>query len=325
MAAAASSSDDPLTVLQILWRAFLLPFAVAPSLLLPLLLLTFLSTSLLFLSAYSISPSLLDLLSRLYPLLRSDQPPSPPFLDLRRALLADLRAIARVAAPSALLFFLVSLLLTLAALYALAITYSSPSGVSPSQLLRRIARRWYQTLITRLYVLLLTLGLALLTSLTVVSFALALDASAPATVEGSSTVAGAVVVAVALLYLYLSTRWWISLVVTAVEETWGIGALSWSVELFIGNKKRGTALTLLLKSVQLGILAALGMALAAASAGPPGPPPPPPEKQMQLWAAAAAATALWEIYSMAAYAVFYYECRKSHGLELDRIKYEALI
>lgn len=319
MAAAASSSDDPLTVLQILWRAFLLPFAVAPSLLVPLFLLTILSTSLLFLSAYSISPSLLDLLSRLTPLLRGD-PPMPAFFDLRRALLADLHAIARVAAPSALLFFLVSLLLTLAALYALAITYSSPNGVSPSQLLRRIARRWYQTLVTRLYALLLTLGLALLTSLAVAALVLALDAAAEA-----EAIAGAVVVATALLYLYLSTRWWISLVVTAVEDTWGIGALSWSVELFIGNEKRGTTLTLLLKSVQLGILAALGVALATASAGPPGPPPPPPEKQMQLWAAAAAATALWEMYSMAAYAVFYYECRKSHGLEFDKMKYEALI
>ncbi|XP_074590234.1 uncharacterized protein LOC141846140 [Curcuma longa] len=314
---AASSSDYRLTVIQILWRAFLLPSAVAPSLLLPLLLLTILSTSLLFLSAYSISPSLLDLLSRLSPLLRGDPPP-PAFLDLRRALLADLRAIARVAAPSAVLFFLASLLLTLAVLYTLAITYSSHSGVSPSQLLRRIARRWYQTLITRLYVLILTLGLALLTSLTLAALVLALDAAAEA-------VAGAVAVPAALLYLYLSTRWWISLVVTAVEETWGIGALSWSVELFIGNKKRGTALTLLLKSVQLGILAALGVALATASAGPPGPPPPPPEKQMLLWAAAAAATALWEMFSMAAYAVFYDECRKSHGLELDKIKYEALI
>ncbi|KAG6507870.1 hypothetical protein ZIOFF_033223 [Zingiber officinale] len=102
-----------------------------------------------------------------------------------------------------------------------------------------------------------------------------------------------------------------SLAITVAEETWGIGALSMSVVLFIGNKKRGTLLTLVLKTVQIAIFGAFAAAMAAASAGPP----PPPEDQLKLWAGVAAASAVWELYAMAVYTVFYSECRKSHGLE----------
>ncbi|CAL9175438.1 uncharacterized protein LOC135613223 [Musa acuminata AAA Group] len=292
MAAAAS---DFMGVLQILWEALHLPVK-AGTLFLYLLLLTLLSSSLLFLSAYSISPLVLDLVSKLSPLFRNPIGPEPP--NLFHEIEKDLRDIASLTSGVAFVFFFVSLFLIVATMYTFAMAYTNRS-LSPKQLLLRVGRRWYQTLVTRLYVVLLTLGLALLSSLVIGTLML---------VSRVPTVATAGVVAV-LLYLYLSTRWCTSLVITVVEETWGIGALSWSVELFIGNKKKGTILTLILKVVETAIFGAFGLALAS-----PGPPRPP-EAQMKLWCIVAAATAVWEIYAMAVYTVFYYECRKSHGLE----------
>ncbi|CAL9091504.1 unnamed protein product [Musa textilis] len=292
MAAAAS---DFLGVLQILREALRLP-AKAGTLFLSILLLTLLSSSLLFFSAYSISPLVLDLVSKLSPLFRNPNGPAPP--NLFHEIEKDLRDIASVTSSVAFVFFFVSLFLMVATMYTFAMAYSNRS-LSPKQLLLRVGRRWYQTLVTRLYVVLLTLGLALLASLVIGNLML---------VSRVPTVATAGVVAV-LLYLYLSTRWCMSLVITVAEETWGIGALSWSVELFVGNKKKGTILTLILKVVETAIYGAFGLALAS-----PGPPRPP-EAQMMLWCIVAAATAVWEIYAMAVYTVFYYECRKSHGLE----------
>lgn len=118
-----------------------------------------------------------------------------------------------------------------------------------------------------------------------------------------------------LLYFYLYTRWSMSLVISAVEETWGIGALSWSVELFIGNKATGTALTLILMAVRLAIYGAFAALVAS-------DPPTPPDQLMKVGAATAAAAAAWELYGVSVYTVFYYHCRKSHGLDEQVVKVE---
>ncbi|WOL13874.1 hypothetical protein Cni_G22654 [Canna indica] len=314
----AAPSSDPLGILQILWRALQLP-AMAGGLILPLLLLTLLASSLLFLSAYNISPVVLDLVAKLYPLFKNPRSPEPP--NVITEIGKDLRDIARLTSLVASLFFFASLLLMVATVYTFAMAYSARS-LSPRQLLLRVARRWYQTLVTRLYVVLLTLGLALLSLIVVGAVMLASDEPNAADGCGVGLSAAAV-----LLYLYLSTRWAMSLVITTVEETWGIGALSWSVELFIGNKKRGTLLTLILKAVQLAIYVTFAAAMVApgtATPSPDPPAPPAPEEQMKLWLIVAAATALWEMYSMAVYTVFYYECRKSHGLDWGHTNYTVL-
>ncbi|WOL06452.1 hypothetical protein Cni_G15186 [Canna indica] len=298
----ASSYSDPMTILQILWQALKLPVK-AGTLFVPIFLLTLLSSSLLFFSAYSISPVILDLVSKLSPLFSNaiGGPPALPKVDLFLEIRKDLHDIARLASLLALLFFFASLFLMVATTYTFLMAYAGES-LSAKQLLLRIARRWYQTLVTRLYVVLLSLGLGLLSSLVIGAVALAS--------ETASTSVGAHLVAPAvLLYLYLSTRWAMSLVVTVAEETWGIGALSMSVELFVGNETRGTVLTLVLKAVLAAIYGAFAMAAAAAG------PPQPAEEQMKLWLGVAAASAVWDVYATAVYTVFYHECMKSHGLE----------
>nr|CAD1827844.1 unnamed protein product [Ananas comosus var. bracteatus] len=84
----------------------------------------------------------------------------------------------------------------------------------------------------------------------------------------------------------------------------GIGALSWSVELFIGNKATGTALTLILMAVRLAIYGAFAALVAS-------DPPTPPDQLMKVGAATAAAAAAWELYGVSVYTVFYYHCRRA--------------
>lgn len=98
------------------------------------------------------------------------------------------------------------------------------------------------------------------------------------------------------------------MVITVVEETWGIGALSWSVELFIGNQQVGTSVTFVLMAVRMAIYGVFGFILLS-------DPPLPPDQQIKIGMAAASVSALWDLYSLAAYTVFYYYCRKSHGLD----------
>ncbi|KAG6508294.1 hypothetical protein ZIOFF_033668 [Zingiber officinale] len=127
--------------------------------------------------------SLLPSLTSSTRLFHCGPPSNSALVDQRCALLADLRVIACIA----------PLFLTLAAFFALAMTYNATGSLSPSQLFRQIARRYCQTLVTRLYVLLLTLGLALPSTFF-------FDAAAMA-----EAVAGTVGASIALLYLYGST------------------------------------------------------------------------------------------------------------------------
>ncbi|CAL9102777.1 unnamed protein product [Musa textilis] len=297
---AMAASSDPLGVLQILWESLQLPIK-SGQLFFPLLLLSLLSSSLLFFCYFSIAPIPLDLVSKISILLEeTNHRPPDLLLDIER----DLRDFAGLAASITLFFFFSSLFLVLATLYTFAMAYSN-RNLTPKDLLLRIARRWYQTMITRLYVVLLTAGLGLLSSLGVGTAILVSDGSSAAFSFGLS-LAGLLL----LLFLYLLTRWSMSLVIAAVEETWGIGALSWSVELYIGNKKRGIVLTLLLLAVKVAIYGAFAAVMTASG------PPQPTEAPMAIVCIVAAADALWDLYSNAVYTVFYYECRKSHGLLL---------
>lgn len=304
-----AASSEPASVLQILWQALQLPAKTA-ILFFPLLILTLFSSSCVFYANFSsISPVLMDLVSKLTILLKSPGPgPGPEFSHVLLDMKKDLKQVAGSESIITLLSFFASLFLLVATFYTFAMAYSGTS-LTPKELLSRVARRWYQTLVTRLYIVLLSLGFGLLSSLVIGTVMLACDDSK---YLASSSVAMCVVAA--SIYIYLWTRWSMSLVITVVEETWGIGALSWSVELFVGNKKKGWILTFILMLLKIMIYAVLGL-LMMAGPTPPSPPPPPVVDQLRIGFLAVAASALLDMYAMAVYTVFYYECRKSHGLD----------
>nr|XP_010914073.2 uncharacterized protein LOC105039579 [Elaeis guineensis] len=310
-----AASSDSAGVLQILWRALQLPAKTA-IFFFPLLVLTLFYSSCVFYANFScISPVLIDLFSKLSMLLKDPAPPGPEFSHVLVEIKNDLKQVAGFESIITLLSFFASLLLLLATVYSFAMAYAG-TPLTPKELLARVARRWYQTLVTRLYVVLLSLGFGLLSSLVIGAAMLLCDDSKYLMTSGF----GLSVVAVSI-FIYLWTRWSMSFVITVVEETWGIGALSLSVELFIGNKKKGWTLTfilLLLKMVIYGVFAFLMMSGNTPPPPPPLPPPPPPpplEDQLRIGFLAAAASALLNMYAMAVYTVFYYECRKSHGLD----------
>ncbi|XP_020090582.1 uncharacterized protein LOC109711773 isoform X2 [Ananas comosus] len=298
-AMATSSSKLP-PVISILREALLLPAKTLP-LFLPLLLFSLASSTLLFSSTFlSISPLLSDLLHKA----KSLAPPRPPIpADALPRLLADalvdVLAVARLHYGPILAAFAASLLLLVAASYAFAMAYLG-SSLSPQTLVARVVDRSYKAMVTRLYVLALSIGYS------------SVAGDSPKTLTTSALSLSGVSI---LLYFYLYTRWSMSLVISAVEETWGIGALSWSVELFIGNKATGTALTLILMAVRLAIYGAFAALVAS-------DPPTPPDQLMKVGAATAAAAAAWELYGVSVYTVFYYHCRKSHGLDEQVVKVE---
>ncbi|KAG1326508.1 hypothetical protein COCNU_01G004420 [Cocos nucifera] len=316
-----ATSSESAGVLQILWQALQLPAKTA-IFFFPLLVLTLFYSSCVFYANFScISPLLVDLFSKLSILVKGPGP-GPEFSHILVEIKNDLKQVAGFESMITLLSFFASLLLLLATVYSFAMAYAG-TPLTPTALIGRVARRWYQTLVTRLYVVLLSLGFGVLSSLVIGTAMLLCDDSKY--LMGSGL--GLSVVA-ASIFIYLWTRWSMSFVITVVEETWGIGALSWSVELFIGNKKKGWTLTfilLLLKMVIYGVFAFLMMS--GTTPPPPSPPPPRPplEDQLRIGFLAAAASALLDMYAMAVYTVFYYECRKSHGLdEMVKVKGGAI-
>ncbi|KAG1364425.1 hypothetical protein COCNU_11G012520 [Cocos nucifera] len=302
-----AASSEPAGVLQILWQALQLPTKTA-TLFFPLLVLALLSSSCVFYANFSsISPVLMDLVSKLHILLKGPCP-GPELSHVLLEMKKELKQVAGSESIITLISFFASLFLLVATFYTFAMAYSGTS-LTPKGLLSRVARRWYQTLVTRLYVLLLSLGFGLLSSLVIGTVMLVCD---DFNYLASSGVALCIVAA--SIYIYLWTRWSMSLVITVVEETWGIGALSWSVELFVANKKKGWILTFILMLLKIVIYGVPGL-LMMAGPTPPLPPPPPVVDQLRIWFLAAAAGALLDMYAMAVYTVFYFECRKSHGLD----------
>ncbi|XP_008780274.2 uncharacterized protein LOC103700077 [Phoenix dactylifera] len=314
----------PSGVLQILWQALQLPAKTA-TFFFPLLVLTLFCSSCVFYANFScIAPVLMDLFSKLSILLKGPGPgPGPEYSHVLLEIKNDLKQVAGSESIITLLSFSSSLLLLLATVYSFAMAYSG-TPLTLKELLARVARRWYQTLVTRLYVVLLSLGFGLLSSMVIGTAMLVCDDSKYLMSSGLS-----LSIVAAAVFIYLWTRWSMSFVITVVEETWGIGALSWSVELFIGNEKKGWTLTFILMLLKMVIYGVFGFMMMSGTTPAPAPPPPPTmEDQLRIGFLAAAASALLDIYAMAVYTVFYYECRKSHGLDEmvkgDEVVYTSL-
>lgn len=303
-----AASSESAGVLQILCQALLLPAKTA-IFFFPLLVLTLFYTSCVFYANFScIYPVLMDLFSKLSMLLKTPGP-GPDFSHVLVQIKNDLKQVAGFESITTLLSFFASLLLLLPTVYSFAMAYSG-TPLTLKDLLARVARRWYQTLVTRLYVVLLSLGFGLLSSLVIGTAMLLCDDSKYLMGSGLS-----LAIVASSIFIYLWTRWSMSFVITVVEETWGIGALSWSVELFIGNKKKGWTLTFILMLLKMVIYGVVALAMMSGPTPPPPPPPPPMEDQLTIGFLAAAASSLLDMYAMAVYTVFYYECRKSHGLD----------
>ncbi|PKA57591.1 hypothetical protein AXF42_Ash018566 [Apostasia shenzhenica] len=301
-----ASSKPTFTLWQTLAEALRL-LRQSCSLSLPLLFFSILSSSLLFLSNFlSVAPIATDLFANLRPFLAGGpQPPFPAGPDLRHLLVAifdDLRRLVITQTPFFLAALLHSLLLLIAAVHIFSAAYCG-QPLTVESLLKKIKTRWYQTLITQLYIILLTIGLTIISTAGIADV-LIIWGESPSTAR----IAGILLASTVALYAYLRTRWSMSQVITVVEkkETYGIGALSWAVELYVGNARRGTMLTVLDLAVSGGIAAAQLIAVASADADE--------DKQIKISAVMVAADATWSLFMAAVYTVFYYECRKSFGL-----------
>ncbi|PKA49184.1 hypothetical protein AXF42_Ash010869 [Apostasia shenzhenica] len=310
MAFITSSSKPSPTIFQTLDRALKLLCQSSP-LSFPLLLFSILTSSLLFISNFlSVAPIAKDLLSKLLPFFSHHHPSpfGPDFPKQIAAIISDARRLAAAQSPFSIAAFSLSLLLLIAAVHAFSAAYTGEPLTLPS-LLQKIKIRWYQTLITQLYILILTIGFAVVSSAVIAS--VHLWENSPL-VDGIS---GSLFTAAASLYIYLRSRWWLSLVITVVEkkETYGIGALSWAVELFYNNVRRGMTITVLdlagAGTIAAGYFVAMGSAREDL------------EMQIKITSLTAAAGVVWGTVITAVYTVFYFECRESFSSAVDGMGY----
>ncbi|KAH7674867.1 hypothetical protein IHE45_08G100900 [Dioscorea alata] len=100
-------------------------------------------------------------------------------------------------------------------------------------------------------------------------------------------------------------RWWqVSLVVTVNEKSYGIGAFSKAVILFKGNEKKGCAITILVFLVGMAMTGAFMFIIRFMKV----------ESLMMINVGFLALMSLFGTYVSAVYTVYYFECRKSHGI-----------
>ncbi|KAJ0965677.1 hypothetical protein J5N97_026815 [Dioscorea zingiberensis] len=293
---AMSDSYEPYTLGKILMEALkLLPKSM--KLTFPISIFTFVYSSSLFITNTSYtSPLLQDLTSKLLLILNKEPngPLGPGFMDNLIAIGKDLKQLIIIEAISSFVSFIIVLLLLISLAYTFSTAYSD-KPLSVKGLVKIIDKRWYETLITKLYIVLLSLGYGVFMGSIIGVVML---------ITKSSNLSMSLAYFALCLYIYLFTRWQLSLLVTVNEKAYGLGALSEAVILYIGNMKIGCAITYLALLVQCAIYGAFLFIQKSMKV----------DNLIGIELGFLALSLMWNIYILAVYTVYYFECRKSHGI-----------
>ncbi|XP_077237081.1 uncharacterized protein LOC143878719 [Tasmannia lanceolata] len=291
-------------ILGILSEALKIPFRNG-KLALSLALLLLIPSSLLFLANdFALRPLSLDLFEKAY-LLKKTDPKSHEYSELLSGIVEDIR----IMAGKELIFIIVSCIISLfsymAAVYASAVTYAD-KYLTLNELLYRIGKTWKRPVITWLYMLLLSLGYLLL----IVVLILFLHVIG----SGSSFVLGALSVILALFAIlscfYLVVVWTLGLVISIIEEgCYGIEALSKAHELIKGRRVQGVVLFLISTIIPMAISQILAIKMTDINNTE--------STQIIKGLVLINISGFASLYTHVVSTVFYYECKKSHGEEVE--------
>lgn len=290
------SYEPPYTLGKILKEALKL-LTKSLKLTLPIIIFTFIfSTSTFIATTNYTTPLIQDFTSKLLLILNIDPnaPLGPNFFKNLIAMGKDLKQYTIIQFFYFFTSFISSFILTISATYTFATAYSG-EPLSVKGLLKVFKKRWYQTLITQLYIHIFNVGLEV-SLFSVIGAAMLMTKS-------SSLCMGITFIAF-LLYIYILTRWQVSLVVTVNEKSYGIGAFSKAVILFKGNEKKGCAITSLSFLVGMAMTGAFMFVSRFMKV----------ESLMVTSLGYLALMSLFSTYVLAVYTVYYFECRKSHGI-----------
>ncbi|XP_008782070.1 uncharacterized protein LOC103701684 [Phoenix dactylifera] len=269
-------------------------------LILPILLISILSTFLLVLGRYlAFRPLLVDLFLKSTSL-SNYKPGSPEFSNLLAAIQKDGKELAAEGVIFFIVAFFIQSLLQITMIHAITTTYSGEL-LTQKELFLKVKRGLKGPMITQVYAALLNLGyLLILLTLVVVSVFMS-------QLSIALVILGLFVVLLALVFFpYLATVLSLSAVISVAEEgCYGVGAIGRAVELIKGKKKQAISIILLCSVLEYAIGKARIMAVASC-------PLSTAAQAAAGFVYAALLTAL-TLFTLSTITVLYDECKRDHG------------
>ncbi|XP_010914074.1 uncharacterized protein [Elaeis guineensis] len=273
-------------------------------LMLPVMLVAFLPSSLLSIGNYiSIYPLLLNFIINLY-LLSSKEPSTPQFYNLLLQIKEDAEVFVHVDIIFGAASYMVSFFSMMIIVYSSAVIYSGKQ-LTPKDLFQKIKGTWKRPFVTRIYFTLLFVGYTV-TSVCLIAI-LMLNA------HGSMVliVLGALLALLArLLYVYLGMVWMMGLVISVLEDDcYGMEALEKAGHLVKGRRAQGFLIAVVFLMIDGVLTGGYGFGIT--------------RFQSDLVTHQATGLVvlnillLLKMFSQMVYTVFYYECNKSHGREIQ--------
>ncbi|KAJ4709414.1 Polyadenylate-binding protein 1-B-binding protein, partial [Melia azedarach] len=267
------------------------------------------SLTLLFLSLFSISylslvfsanPFLVDLVKKAS-LVPITIPRSPEYAELLIDLKNDIRSFAAIEWIFVIIATALSLYFVTATIIASALTHGGKS-LSCKELLLSAAKSLKRPFFTWFYVTLLGLGFVFFFLATLLP--LVLIVQQPVAVKALAIIFA---ILATVLYSYLAIIWILAFVISALEEKCGIEALGKAAQLVKGMQLQGFALNLLFTVSSFLILLVTRLTIIKQSFA----------LTTIMGLVLLICSCLLTMFRWAAYTVFYYQCKKIHGEQVE--------
>ena len=292
---ASSQQTKHLTILKILREAVKLAIRTF-TLILPVLLLSFLAYSVLFVFFdLSFKPVMADFASNSIAIASLD-PKSPEYAIVKAAILKDAKELSAIYAVFLIASFIVSSLTTIATICALTNKLSTA---------KHFLCRLKGPMITKLYVWLLSSGYFFLLLAVLGAFVLIAGPSSMALI-----VSGVILALVGtLLYLYLTVVWSVSIVISVVVDgCYGLSAISKARQVIGGRRGQGVVLVLIQFLIISVVSASYNLAVAHVDPG---------MAQLGIGLAFIAMVQVVAVFCWAAITVFYYDCDGGERTDIE--------
>ncbi|KAI3701640.1 hypothetical protein L6452_26870 [Arctium lappa] len=260
---------------------------------------------------YSSNPFIFDLAIKLFSLV-SEHPGTPEFTKLLVDIQEDIGIFLGIEiAYIVLLFFIIVSAET--AIIIIASSYYNGDNLSLKELFSMVSRTWTRPFVTSFYVQLLALGYISLFFWPLFVPSLVLFHDHPTILIILLVFLGILIIT---FYLYLSVVWALAVVVSVVEDSYGIVALGKARELVKGNRVHGFFLNLFLVLVFL-LFIPFQLKLS-------------PSMPIVAAVSQYVFTCLVSIFQFMAYSVFYFQCKNhmkksSEGFEYNQIPTAAVL
>ncbi|KDP34247.1 hypothetical protein JCGZ_07818 [Jatropha curcas] len=273
-----------------------------------IILFTLFVKSLLFLTnLFSIKPLITDIAFEKF-LLHFTTPGKPEFTNIFNHIIKDIKIIFGIEITYIIFDFVSILLSSTATILAAVIIHGGKQEHLPvKELLLRTVKSWKRPLVTWLYIFLFSLVYVFI-FVAILFLGIQITNHNPIFSAIFAIVLG---ISASILYIHLSVTWTLAIVVSVAEQIRGLEALGKAAQIVEGMKRQGFLLNLVFTILSL--IMAQGTRLISS------------RKSFVLAIILALViinvASLVRMYCLAAFTVFYYRCKKTHGenVELEGI------